>query len=83
MFMPQILDLLGRLVLETVVALARVAQPVLAPVPEDAEGRQAEDDDLHDQVDGVADGIGGGVVDEVGPAGWGLTLVLFLVSWEG
>ena len=45
--MPQIGDLLWRLVLESVISLSSSAKLVLTHVPEYAEEGKAEHDDLH------------------------------------
>lgn len=60
--------LLGQAV-EAVVPAAGVPQAVLAVAPVDAEGGEAQHDDLHGQVDVVADVVEGRVVAQVGPRG--------------
>ena len=67
MQVSQIGLLLGGQAVEAVVALALVAQAVLAVAPEDAEGRQAQHDDLHRQVDVVPDVVERRVVAQVRP----------------
>ena len=63
MLVAQIGNLLWCSVLEPVVSFASRSKPVFAPVPEDAERRQAQHDELHAQIDAVADVVVGGVVD--------------------
>ena len=55
--------------IEAMVALALVAQPVLAVAPVDAEAGEAQHQDLHAQVDVVADVVEGRVVAQVRPRG--------------
>jgi hypothetical protein len=64
----QIGDLFRCPVLKSVVSLSLSAQLIFSHVPENAEESEAEHNDLHAQVDGVPDVIGGSVVDEVRPA---------------
>jgi hypothetical protein len=66
--MSQIRNLFRRLVLQSVVPLPLVTQPILAPIPEDAEASEAKHCDLHAEIDGMADVIFWCVINEVGPS---------------
>lgn len=78
MSVPKILDLSLRLAIKTVIALSIIALLILPLAVCDSKDGKQQDAALTDEIDGVTNGVFGGVFEGIGPARRELAVFCFL-----